>query len=57
MTLNEFKATEFYKNFFNYHLNNYKFENEITNKHQVVQQMLESVYYRFYFADLLEGIQ
>ena len=57
MTLNEFKTTEFYKNFFNYYLNNYKFENEITNKHQVVQQMLESVYYRFYFADLLEGIQ
>ena len=57
MTLEQFKTTEFYKTTFDYYLNNYKFESEITNKEEVVKQMLESVYYRFYFAYLLEGIQ
>jgi len=51
MTLDEFKTTEFYKTQLDY----FVFSGDFTEAK--AKQMLESVYYRFYFADLLDGLK
>ena len=51
MTLDEFKTTEFYKTQLDYFVSSGHFAEA------KAKQMLESVYYRFYFADLLDGLK